>query len=251
MLRGLCVLLLQLQVLRSRGQLVVVAGERQTGNVSTKRKMFGGSGLPPIDGGVSDSDPCWHFAFCFCCSCLDNIAIGITHRQLLGGLCRHQQYGVSMHAPALFKWDRGVMKHGLRASPHASTASERWCSPMAVRFEQLVYRQDAHATALCICIWLHMYGQSCMNDLHVAISVLSSCKLGPSTMFKLASSDSLVKQAWFVTGTCTSCYVSCQQGPALAAHAPGSHGRGDTRAILGGSVGVTLQPAPLSSPEQG
>lgn len=36
----------------SRGRLQIVAGERQTGNTSTKRRLTGGPGLPPIDGNV-------------------------------------------------------------------------------------------------------------------------------------------------------------------------------------------------------
>lgn len=35
----------------SRGRLQIVAGERQNSNISTKRRLSGGTGLPPIDGG--------------------------------------------------------------------------------------------------------------------------------------------------------------------------------------------------------
>ncbi|KAF6256205.1 hypothetical protein COO60DRAFT_1702425 [Scenedesmus sp. NREL 46B-D3] len=35
----------------SRGRLQIVAGERQNSNVTTKRRLSGGTGLPPIDGG--------------------------------------------------------------------------------------------------------------------------------------------------------------------------------------------------------
>lgn len=37
----------------SRGRLQIVAGQGQTGKSATKRKLGGGTGLPPIDGGVS------------------------------------------------------------------------------------------------------------------------------------------------------------------------------------------------------
>lgn len=38
-----------------RGRLQIVAGERQSSNVTTKRRLTGGPGLPPIDGGVSSA----------------------------------------------------------------------------------------------------------------------------------------------------------------------------------------------------
>jgi hypothetical protein len=37
----------------SRGRLQIVAGEKQNSNSVTKRRLTGGTGLPPIDGGVS------------------------------------------------------------------------------------------------------------------------------------------------------------------------------------------------------
>lgn len=51
-LTGVCA---SMQALSGRGKLQIVAGERQSSNVTTKRRLTGGPGLPPIDGNVSKS----------------------------------------------------------------------------------------------------------------------------------------------------------------------------------------------------
>jgi hypothetical protein len=76
---------------RSRGRLQIVAGERQNSNVSVKRKLGGGTGLPPIDGGVRGCCAVvvvvWRLVWLYRARCMHQVMvrhIRVRARQLAG-----------------------------------------------------------------------------------------------------------------------------------------------------------------------